>query len=103
MFRISPERPGDHSAGRPGSAGSDAPKPGASASFDAPSRYLSALAFLGDRTGGGPSVARAVVPGDRSGAGLCLPRRASTASRPASMTPHEYALGGRDGQDYNQP
>src|SRR5690349_20905664 len=72
MFRISPERPGSRRATREAPE-SDASKTDASASFDAPSRYLSALAFLGCRTVGGPSVAREVVPGDRSGAGLCLP------------------------------
>src|SRR5262249_43032448 len=51
-------RNGPDHAGRPGSAGSDASKTDASASFDAPSRYLSAFAFLGDRTSGTQSVVR---------------------------------------------
>src|SRR5215467_1124081 len=91
MFRISPERPGDHSAGRPGSAGSDAPKPGASASFDAPSRYLSALAFLGRRTGAGPSVARGVFSRRPLGGVDVSATPASTAFRPTFMTPHDSA------------
>src|SRR3954467_15508652 len=77
--------------GRPGSAGSDASKTDASASFDAPSRYLSAFAFLGRRTDAGPSVPRMVLSRRPLGGVAVSATPASTASRPTFMTPHESA------------
>src|SRR5258708_38857501 len=77
-------------AGRPGSAGSDASKTDASASFDAPSRYLAAFAFLGDRTMRDLQCPAWFSPATARGHG-CVAIPASTASRPTLMTPHDGA------------
>ena len=90
MFRITPERPEDHSVGRPGSAGSDASKPDASASFDAPSRYPGNWPF----TGPGPTgvvVRSDPVPQEPPGDVDVSATPAGTASRPTLMTPHDGA------------
>src|SRR5262249_10397263 len=95
MFRISPERPEDYSFGRPGSAGSDAPKTGASASFDAPSRYpgVSLLRVL-DRPASVVRLTR--LPRSRPGTWLRRPRPRVPHPAPPNMTRHDSALGERD-------
>src|SRR4051794_33846736 len=89
-------RNGPDYAGRPGSAGSDASETDASASFDAPSRYLSAFAFLGRRTDAGPSVPRMVSTGGRSGAWLCRPHPRVPHPAPSLRHLAWTPLGGRD-------
>jgi hypothetical protein len=79
----------DHSSGRPGSAGSDA-SADASASFDAPSRYLSAFAFLGDRTMRDLQCPAWLFPATARGHG-CVAIPASTASRPTITTSRDDA------------
>src|SRR5262249_3948073 len=88
-------RNGPDYAGRPGSAGSDASKPDASASFDAPPRYPGDWPF----TGPGPTGVRSAPdpdPQEPPGDMAVSSTPAGTASRPANMTPHDTALRGRD-------